>query len=143
MPTPKDNPYFALRTPAELYAFLVKQHGEQFLHRAFDFMAESPLLTSPESIEDSARELEKVGLPKVAAIVREYAAKFLPEDDLSRCPYQEKPYTDFPKELAQHQSDWKDDVRRHRRLGNQWWDRTIKLSIGLIDSPGHRRATRR
>ena len=38
MPLPNENPYYALKTPAELYAFLVKEHGEGFLRRAFDFM---------------------------------------------------------------------------------------------------------
>ena len=79
-------------------------------------------------MEDAAKELEKVGLPKVAVIVREYAPKFLPEDDLARCPYQDlPPYSLHPEELAGHQADWQRDIHRKRRLGLKWWDRTLEV----------------
>jgi hypothetical protein len=123
---PSDNPYLALKSLPEIYASIYKEHGEAGLRQGFDIWAKDALKCTPESLEDHAKELELIGLDKVAAIVREYAPKFLPETDLARCPYQNiPPYSLHPKELKAHQADWQRDVRRKRKHGIQWYDRRL------------------
>jgi hypothetical protein len=95
--SPETNPFMDhLGSVASILAFWHKRNGEAGLRKLLALTASEPVpaepwlltleqcvrITTRESLEDTARELESTGLRKLAKIVREHAAARPREIDL-------------------------------------------------------------
>jgi hypothetical protein len=91
-------------TPPQLLAFTYKELGEEGLRRILNVED-----TRREFLEKQVDELERIGLSRVAEIVKEIAAQMKYSWDASRCPWPE----DYPYPVERRA--WLENRERERK----------------------------
>jgi hypothetical protein len=102
------DPFDAFETTSEILAFVYKHEGAKGLRELFAMLPDrTPPLFSRECLQEEAADLRYMRLPKVAAVVEEFADRFPSELDPDVfCTWTEKP--DTPA-MVEH---WRWYVRR-------------------------------
>jgi hypothetical protein len=104
------NEFDAFETAAEIMAFVFHKTGEDGLRQCL-----SKGKSHREFLEDTAYELEAVGLPKAAAIVAEFAA--ISPSEADGCPHEEG--------TANYKS-WHCSLQWHRRKQPNYTERPVR-----------------